>query len=146
LAAITLIGIIPPTLLFQRERPEDRGWLADGEVLDEPLPQASILGRARVPFRPTRKDWTLRAALATPTLWLLFAMRVATPLGMMMVTPHHVAYLVGRGFDKLTAAFAYGSLGAVSFTGRIVFSSVSDRIGRVPTLCFTYGITILGTI
>jgi predicted MFS family arabinose efflux permease len=146
LAAMSLIGIIPPTLLFQRERPEDMGLLPDGEGLDEALPQAGGIGVARAHPMLTRQEWTLRGALATPTLWLLFAMRVATPLGMMMVTPHHVAYLVGQGFDKLTAALAFGSLGAFSFTGRIVFSSLSDRIGRVPTLCFTYGITILGTL
>jgi MFS family permease len=45
----------------------------------------------------------------------------------------------------VAAAFAFGSLGAFSFTGRIVFSSLSDRIGRVPTLCVTCVINILGT-
>jgi MFS family permease len=94
----------------------------------------------------TSRDWTLRGALATPTLWLLFATRVMTPLGMMMVVPHHVAYLVGEGFDKLTAAFAFGSLGAFSFTGRVVFGSLSDRIGRVPTICLTYALSIVGTL
>jgi MFS family permease len=65
---------------------------------------------------------------------------------MMMVVPHHVAYLVGEGFDKLTAAFAFGSLGAFSFTGRVVFGSLSDRIGRVPTICLTYSLSIVGTL
>jgi MFS family permease len=122
------------------------GLLADGEVSDAPSPRAAVIAS---PFRrPTvpPRDWTLRHALATPTLWLLFVTRVMTPLGMMMVVPHHVAYLVGEGFDKLTAAFAFGSLGAFSFAGRIVFGSLSDRIGRVPTICLTYTLTIIGTV
>jgi MFS family permease len=146
LAGLAIVTIIPLTLLFQRETPEEMGLLADGEVSDEPGSQAGALGPAfrRAPSMP--RDWTLRGALATPTLWLLFATRVMTPLGMMMVVPHHVAYLVGEGFDKLTAAFAFGSLGAFSFTGRVVFGSLSDRIGRVPTICLTYGLSIAGTL
>jgi MFS family permease len=54
--------------------------------------------------------------------------------------------LVGEGFDKLTAAFAFGSLGAFSFAGRVLFGSLSDRIGRVPTICLTYSLSIVGTL
>ena len=146
LAVLVLVTIIPMTLLFQRETPEEMGLLADGEGFDEPGPAVGVVGPALRRAPSTPRDWTLREALATPTLWLLFATRVMTPLGMMMVVPHHVAYLVGEGFDKLTAAFAFGSLGAFSFTGRVVFGSLSDRIGRVPTICLTYGLSIVGTL
>jgi MFS family permease len=146
LAVLALVTIIPPTLLFQRERPEEMGLLADGEVPDEAGLHAGAAGTAYRRATSPPRDWTLRGALATPTLWLLFATRVLTPLGMMMVVPHHVAYLVGEGFDKLTAAFAFGSLGAFSFTGRVVFGSLSDRIGRVPTICLTYSLSIVGTL
>ena len=146
LAVFAVIAIIPPTLFFQRERPEDMGLLADGEVPDEPGVEAGATGGTQVRVRSTLREWTLRGAMATPTLWFLFAVRVLTPLGMMMVIPHHVAYLVDKGFDKLTAAFAFGSLGAFSFTGRVVFGALSDRIGRVPTICLTYSISIIGTL
>jgi MFS family permease len=146
LAVLALVTIIPLTILFQRESPEEMGLLADGEASDTPGSRAGTLslGYRRRPTTPL--DWTLRSALATPTLWMLFVTRVMTPLGMMMVVPHHVAYLVGEGFDKLTAAFAFGSLGAFSFTGRVVFGSLSDRIGRVPTICLTYSLSIIGTL
>jgi MFS family permease len=146
LAVLALVTVIPPTLLFQRERPEDMGLLADGELSDAPTAHRGVVGPAYRRPSSTQLDWTLRGALATPTLWMLFATRVMTPLGMMMVVPHHVAYLVGEGFDKLTAAFAFGSLGAFSFTGRVVFGSLSDRIGRVPTICLTYSLSIVGTL
>jgi MFS family permease len=146
LAVLALVTVIPPTLLFQRERPEDMGLLADGELSDAPTARRGVVGPAYRRPSSTPLDWTLRGALATPTLWMLFATRVMTPLGMMMVVPHHVAYLVGEGFDKLTAAFAFGSLGAFSFTGRVVFGSLSDRIGRVPTICLTYSLSIVGTL
>ena len=146
LAVIALVTIIPSTLLLQRERPEDMGLLADGEISDEADLRVSTVGMTQARAVPARRDWTLRSAMATPTLWLLFATRVMTPLGMMMVVPHHVVYLVGQGFDKLTAAFAFGSLGAFSFTGRVVFGALSDRIGRVPTICLTYSLSIVGTL
>ena len=146
LAVLAVVTIIPPTLIFQRERPEDMGLLADGEVPDDVGIEPDTTGGTQVRVRSTLREWTLRGAMATPTLWFLFAVRVLTPLGMMMVIPHHVAYLVDQGFDKLTAAFAFGSLGAFSFTGRVVFGSLSDRIGRVPTICLTYSISIIGTL
>lgn len=76
---------------------------------------------------------------------MLFAMRVFTPLGMMMVVPHHVVYLVGHGFSKPVAALVFGSLGAFSFTGRILFGWLSDRLGQVATIILSYSISILGT-
>jgi hypothetical protein len=69
-----------------------------GEVSDEPALRAGAVGPAYRRHLSAPHGWTLRSALATPTLWLLFATRVMTPLGMMMVVPHHVAYLVGGGF------------------------------------------------
>jgi sugar phosphate permease len=146
LAIFALVMIIPPTLLFQREHPEDLGLLPDGHVGDDTPRSLAASRMERAHAAPVRQEWTLRQALATPTLWLLFAVRVMTPFGMMMVVPHHVVYLVGQGFDKLTAAFAFGSLGAFSFTGRVVFGSLSDRIGRVPALCLSYTFTIIGTL
>jgi MFS family permease len=73
-------------------------------------------------------------------------MRIFTPLGMMMVVPHHVVYLVGKGFEKPVAALAFGSLGAFSFTGRIVFGWLSDRLGQVATIIVSYGLSIAGTL
>ncbi len=146
LAVFAFVTIIPLTLFFQRERPEEMGLLADGELPDDPALHSGVVGTPRARAVSARRDWTLRGAMATPTLWLLFATRVMTPLGMMMVVPHHVVYLVGQGFDKLTAAFAFGSLGAFSFTGRVVFGALSDRVGRVPTICLTYSLSIIGTL
>jgi len=73
-------------------------------------------------------------------------MRIFTPLGMMMVVPHHVAYLIGQGFSKPVAALAFGSLGIFSFTGRIVFGLLSDRLGQITTIILTYSLSIIGTL
>jgi sugar phosphate permease len=146
LAIVVLVGIIPPTLLWQRERPEDMGLLPDGEQRPPPPPlpaSAATPAMGRAPA--TEKEWTLRQALGSPALWMLFVVRILTPLGMMMVVPHHVVYLVGQGFDKLVAAFAFGSLGAFSFTGRILFGWLSDRLGTVQTMMLSYSISIVGT-
>ncbi len=146
LAAVMLIGIIPPTLLFQRERPEDMGLLPDGETAGGTTTRHDRAGGPRRYTLRGSGDWTLRQALRTPTLWLLFAMRICTPLGMMMVVPHHVVYLVGQGFDKIIAALAFGILGIFSFSGRIMFGWLSDRFGPVPAMIFSYWISIAGTL
>jgi len=148
LAGVLLVGVIPPTLLWQRERPEDMGLLPDGDTTPPPARRSSTpvtTSHGQSAPTATRREWTLRAALRTPTLWLIFTMRILTPLGMMMVVPHHVAYLVGHGFSKSIAALAFGSLGAFSFAGRILFGWLSDHLGQVATMMVSYSISILGT-
>jgi predicted MFS family arabinose efflux permease len=122
------------------------GLLPDGVGRDAVSGRSSATAAGQVHTNPTAQEWTLRRALRTVTLWLLFAMRICTPLGMMMVVPHHVVYLVGQGFDKLVAAFAFGTLGIFSFTGRTLFGVLADRIGAVPTMIFSYGMSIVGTL
>ena len=73
-------------------------------------------------------------------------MRIFTPLGIMMVVPHHVAYLIGQGFSKPVAALAFGSLGIFSFTSRICFGWLSDHLGQITTIILTYGLSITGTL
>ena len=145
LAVVILVGIIPPTLLFQRERPEDMGLLPDGEQRPPPPLHVSAAHTTSGLSSAAPKEWTLRDALGSPALWMLFVVRILTPLGMMMVVPHHVIYLVEQGFDKLVAAFAFGSLGAFSFTGRILFGWLSDRLGTVQTMMLSYSLSIIGT-
>jgi hypothetical protein len=45
LAVFAVVTITHPTLLFQRERPEDMGLLADGEVSDESALRAGAVHR-----------------------------------------------------------------------------------------------------
>jgi MFS family permease len=146
LAGVVLVGVVPPTLLWQRERPEDMGLLPDGEHRDSALVRRHTAGVRSTPVQPADKEWTLRAVLRTPTIWILFAMRILTPLGMMMVVPHHFVYLIGQGFDEIVASFAFGSLGAFSFAGRILFGWLSDRLGTVPTMILSYSLSIVGTL
>jgi sugar phosphate permease len=92
LAVVVLVGVIPPTLLWQREHPEDLGLLPDGDPPERrPRGAATWARRSKYPLS-TGPEWTLKAALRTSTLWFLFLMRIMTPLGMMMVVPHHVVY------------------------------------------------------
>lgn len=66
LAAIVLVGVIPPTLLWQRERPKNMGLLPDGEVPVELPRRSAIMVRRSTHTMPVGQEWTLRTALRTP--------------------------------------------------------------------------------
>jgi MFS family permease len=97
---------------------------------------------------PPPQDWTVRRAVRTREFWALTAVQMFIPLGIFPISLHQVAYLVDLGFSKVFAAGVLGHMGLMSSCGRILFGSLSDRLGRfggvaVSIACSQIGIVIL---
>jgi MFS family permease len=92
------------------------------------------------------REWTLREALRTRTLWYLLLVFFLTPVGMFAVTTHQVVYAVDRGYGHLTAVTIFGVVGGLSSVGRFAFGALSDRFGRAATGVLSYGFTALGIL
>jgi MFS family permease len=94
------------------------------------------------------QDWTVRRAIRTRQFWALMAVQMFIPLGIFPIAVHQVAYLVDLGFSKIVAAGVLGHMGLMSSCGRILFGSLSDRLGRfggvtVSVACSQIGIVVL---
>ncbi len=110
-----------------------------------------VSGRDIIPSAPTdpsvvdgewaSRSWTIRRALSTKQFWLL---SISFPLGAFAnqsILAHQVAFFVDQGVEALFASYIVGIVGIASVGGKILWGTLSDRIGREVT--YTAGIACL---
>lgn len=130
-------GILTPAALLFLRRPAG----ARGGASREERARALI-----VDPQWAQTSWTLKKALHTRQFWLLalaFSLGTFTSQGIHL---HQVAFLVDHGFSASFGARVLGLVGATSIGGRILWGTVSERIGREPTHSIAYAAIILAVL
>lgn len=94
----------------------------------------------------TSQYWTVRRAIAGRQFWLLSFSFLLSNFITQSILTHQVAFFMDRGLEALFASYIVGIVGIVSIGGKILWSVLSDKIGREVT--YTLGITcsILGMV
>ncbi|MBW2063460.1 MAG: MFS transporter [Deltaproteobacteria bacterium] len=146
LGGLILIILLPLNAIFLRHKPEDLGLLPDGDLSSKPRGSENEEASETAPR--LREEWTLKSASKTVSFWALVLFPFLAFSGMFIVHVHNVKYLVDHGIDKMTAAYVYAMIGAISVIFRIFWGWISDRIGREFTyfmgiLCASLGIFAL---
>lgn len=128
---ITLFVILVPMLLrFYVYHPREKGLEAlseqeQGGEFDVPRPAENI---------EEAFNWTLRQASRTYQLWLLvICQTLFWGVGCYMLLAHQVKFAQDMGYNALFAASTFGFFGVSMVIGQ-VSASISDKIGREPTL------------
>jgi MFS family permease len=148
IAGILVFVVAPLILIFQRQRPADKGLQDHPEVAS---------GRPATPGLSKRKvvvidqewastDWTLRSAGRTYRFWSLALLIAVYSGGLFVIVVQVVAYLKSAGVDPLVAASFIGLQGLLSSAGSFFGGALSDRIGREKTMTLSIAIFILGII
>lgn len=134
LAGFTLVFIFPTAALLLRDRPADRGTVADAPFLDKAAPPAALAGKTKAsqartgpPVEPLffQKILSLRFVLIA----LIYA---AIAYVMVGTTVHIVPHATDQGFTPKTSALLF-LLWGICMIGGNLFSIVSDRFGRQRT-------------
>lgn len=86
----------------------------------------------------------LRAAMAQPRFWLLVQVMFFTALGMYLVLPQSVAYLIDVGFTPLQSATAVGAASMLSIAGVSGSGWASDRFTHRRAATASFVGTALG--
>lgn len=106
-------------------------------ILKAPPTQPIRKSNSSVERIPASNDCTPRQMLHKPAFWALWVLyAVAASAGMMLIGH---ASSIGQHLVHLTAsqgALQVGILAVANFSGRLVFSSLSDKVGRYPVLIF----------
>ena len=96
----------------------------------------------------TRQPLTVRGAIATKEFWFINLSSFLGNFAIQAIFTHQVAFFVDEGLETLLASSIAGAVGIVSIGGKILWGSLSDRIGREATYtigiaCFVLGMIIL---
>ena len=117
-----LVLVIPAALLLKRD-PGEVGQLAYG---------ADVARTGNVSLESS--GLTLRQALRTRQLWLLWVMFLFAGFGIQMILVHIVPHVIGLGISAATAAIVLATVGGFNTAGRVIMGSAADRIGSKPAL------------
>lgn len=82
--------------------------------------------------------WTVRRAITTKQFWLISFSYLLVSFMAQGILTHQVAFFVDQGLKTLFASYIVGMVGLVSIGGKILWGTLSDKIGREVT--YTLGI------
>jgi MFS family permease len=134
LAALVLVVVLPPVLLFMRRDPADMGLLPDGG----PPPQYAD-GHARAAVaRELERSLLPADAFRHPSFWLLALAFGLTMAGIAATLLFQTSLLVDRGIDPVNASLVLGGTAAMGVVGKLGFGALLERFDqrRVAAVCF----------
>ncbi|MDZ4230695.1 MAG: MFS transporter [Dehalococcoidales bacterium] len=141
LALGMLVAILPLSLVF-RHRPEQYGYLLDGEEKEPVVAESGL----ELPPVDDIEEMTVKRALRSGAFWRL---ALAFTYHVMVVTAavtHVMPYLSSIGINRSVSALAATAIPVMSIAGRLGLGWLGDRIGRKPVTVGALAITGLGLV
>lgn len=123
---------IPLGLVF-RSRPEEYGYLPDGDLPDEDSEGKSPTEASPVVHgrgAPTDSGLTIAQALRTRTFWIVAVIFGAQSMGVSAMMVHMIPYFESRGFSSTQAASVLGLYTLLSVFGRLGGGWIMDFVDR----------------
>jgi MFS family permease len=111
------------------------------------MPWRAITAARRYAAAPKTGDAgrsPLRAAIVQPRFWLLVQVMFFTALGMYLILPQSVAYLIDIGFSPLESATSVGAASMLSVAGVSTSGWMSDRFTHKKAATVSFIGTAIG--
>ncbi len=113
-------------------------------ILREPRVVPQPTGADGSPLQPPAHHWTVRSALRSRAFrFAVLAFFTGGSLSQMLLM-HQFAFLVDHGVAKTAGSLIAGVIGITSIPGKILWGTLSDRIGRELTYSLGLGCILLG--
>ncbi len=140
LAVGALIIVLPLSLLF-RHKPEQYGYLPDGEKLKEDDEQAN---QALISSNVPEMNTSIRQVLRTRSFWQLSLAFMCLTIMLSAVVTHVMPYLSSIGISRAQASLVATGVPVVSAGGRLFFGWMGDKIERRKLLAVVLAMMLLG--
>ena len=152
LAGVGVFVVVIPLTLVLRHKPEQYGYLPDGEDPHTRIPvppagddQAGSASALSVSGSWRQYEFGTRESLRTFAFWMLVLGSAARSVAMTSVVVHQVVYLTDvRGIPLVLASAALGAMVTVSLVGRLGFGLLGDYIDKRYLLIATYLLQAMG--
>ena len=128
LGIMTIVSIVPISLLFLRRSPEDINLTPDGGNASK----ASFKREIEI------DSWTLAQAIRNFQFWILIVIQSLGLAGLVLVLFHEVAYIQDKGLSINTATMVATSLAFSAMISRLLFGFLSEKVDTriVLAICF----------
>ena len=140
LAFGVLIIALPLSMLL-RHKPQQYGYLADGETV--PVDETS---GSKITTEIREHGITIQQALRTRTFWLMAVMFICHHLMVSTAVTHVMPYLTSVGISTTIASFAASGIPLASILGRMGFGSLGDRVNRKKLMVLMFAMVSLGLL
>lgn len=154
IAGITIWIVGIPIAFVMRHRPEEYGYLPDGETREENITQKeSEVAEASHPLHTTLVkervspgdiDFTPRQSLRTKVFWLLALIFGLRQFVISAVVVHQIPFLIGLGISPELAAVILGSIATISIVGRLGFGRMADSFVKRYVMAICLALIALG--
>ena len=129
---ITIFLVVVISAQFMKRDPAQMGQRPYGEDSGEEL-QLGL----------DSEGFSLREAVRTRQLWLIFSIVVCVSFYGWSVQVHIAPHAIGLGISAATAANILATMGGVATIGLVMLGALGDRIGIKPTLIIGFAVTAL---
>jgi OFA family oxalate/formate antiporter-like MFS transporter len=127
-----------PLSFVIRDRPEQYGYLPDGESSVEPIPKLEIQGRGM--------EIGLKEALKKRSFLYLCTAEAIRMIAVAAVIIHVMPYLGSEGFPRATAGIVAGAIPLFSIIGRFGFGWLGDVFDKKYVMVWTLFLMGLGML
>ena len=139
---VVMLALGIPLSLLMRGRPQDYGYLPDGERPAEPLLTTTATAPARQQAR--LQGHTVREALKTRAFWLVSFAFLFQQLGTSAVMVHVAPYLESVGFSRTIASLAVTGVTLCSLIGRLGFGWLGDLVAKRYLIAASLALQAIG--
>jgi sugar phosphate permease len=145
--AMVIVGIaigclIPLLSLLVRHKPEQYGYLPDGEPIDD-----SISTRESKSIKKEKTDvGIVKQALKSRAFWCISIGYTCHIMIAVSVVTHIMPYLGNVGISRSTASLVASFIPLISILGRLLFGWTGDKANRKLLAFVAFVITALGVV
>jgi MFS family permease len=131
---------LPLSLLF-RHKPEQYGYLPDGEEVRSPLD----VHHFALPIAQEVEAGT-KEALTSPTFWIIATASLCHMLTVAPVMTHIMPYLSTINIERPAASLMASALPVLTIVGRVGFGWLGDQIDKRAVAALAFSLTSLGAL
>jgi MFS family permease len=135
--------VILPLSLLVRHKPEQYGYLPDGEMSMEPEP---VVDEGLTSAPGIEVDIGVKQAVKSSAFWHLALGLMCHMFGVTAVIVHVMPYLSTIGIARSTSSLVASGLSLTSILGRFSFGWFGDRYDKRRVTALGYGLLCLSTL
>ncbi len=139
--ALSMLVIGIPLSLLVRHKPEQYGYLPDGEVYSTAIPDKGL-----APAQTTERNIGAKQALKSQAFWHMSLPIMAQYIAISAVVTHVMPYLSSIGITRSVSSLVASGIPLLSIGGRLGFGWLGDKLDKRRVLAGAFAMMSLGLL